>query len=108
MTKPERPRVFVTQEGPHDYMPAQRFGDVVFMSHDEISPFAESRRNAEIVEQLRLSMVDYIPGYDYILPSGSPVTIAHVFMLASRSGDSHRVLKWDNRAHAYNEFSVNI
>lgn len=108
MNKPARPRVFVTQEGPHDYQPAQRYGDVVFMTKDELSPFASSRRNVDIVADIKLAMVDYIPGFDYLLPAGSPVAIAYVFMLASRSGDTHRVLKWDNRAHQYSEFSVDI
>lgn len=103
-----QPRVFVTQEGPHDYTPAQRFGDVQFMTRDEISPIATSLRNEETVKQLRLAMVDYRPGIDLILPAGSPVTIAYVFVLASRLGDTHRVLKWDNRSHMYQEFAVTI
>ena len=102
-------KVLVVQEQPqYDYSAAERYGDVTFVSAFDLSPMAQSLRNKEIMAAMRKAMSDYIPGIDYILPSGSPINIAAIMMLAGRMGSKHKILKWDNRSNSYAEVILEI
>ena len=105
------PRVFVTQEITRiNYADAMDYGDVVFLTSDEYKPEpTDGRMNATIKHDIGKKMVDYIPGVDYILTSGSPVSIMVTGMIIGsqharvNNGPRgvHRVLKWNNQSSRY-------
>ena len=45
--------------------------------------------------------IDYRVGVDYLLPTGSPLAMAHMFAAAFKQRGKHRLLKWDARANRY-------
>jgi len=101
-TKGDEPCVFVTQEQPHiNYSKAEDFGSVVFVSVHDIPTVRTSLRVKEAVDTIKSKMATYRAGIDIILPSGSPINIACVMMLAGNAGTAHRILKWENRAQRY-------
>jgi len=104
-----RPRVFVTQEQSHiNYEQAESFGDVVFVSESDIPTVSSSLRCANAIQRMTTIMDTYIPNVDFILPSGSPINIAAVMMLAGRSGDTHNILKWENRSCSYTRVALSL
>ncbi len=104
------PRVFIAQEGPFDYSTAQRYGEVVFCSVQEITPaVGRGRLNEVIVNGIYEAMKDYEPGEDYILASGSPIAIAHCLSVAynkSKIKQLHKLLKWDAQRNTYLVYEV--
>lgn len=104
MNKRSHCRVFVTQEMPFNYNPAEEFGEVVFCSMDDIRPTSGSMRNERIAAGVAAVLSDYVPGVDYLLPSGSPLTLMVVVAaLTARVGNgvTHHVLKWDSQRGRY-------
>jgi len=101
------PVVFISQENPnHDYRPAEEFGELVFLTADEYSPIANSQRNRRIVGDIHAVMSAYVPGYDFLLPSGSPVVSGIMYMVAGQRGHEHQILHWSNQERAYRLCSV--
>lgn len=103
-------RVFVVQEGAHDYSAAEEFGELQFLSSAEITStdIQVSERNRGIIDEMRRRLrASYIPGNDYVLLTGSPVAIAWVVMLlATFDAPFHRVLKWDAQQRAYLPYNI--
>lgn len=102
------PKVFITQEGNRNYTEAEEFGEVKFLTCDEFSPIPTSGRNKNIIRDIRANMSDYIPGVDFIMPAGSPITIGIAFMIAREKGTTVNVLKWDSQYKRYNSVTVKI
>lgn len=101
-------KVWVVQEGPHDYTPAIKYGDVEFITGLEYSPFENSKANMLVDNDIEKFVSSYIPGKDYIVCAGSPITIARLFMtLGNDHPDAlHNILKWDARSAVYVEYKV--
>ncbi|MDQ6965267.1 MAG: hypothetical protein Q9M13_10155 [Mariprofundales bacterium] len=105
----EDPVVYVTQEQPHiNYAQAEQFGDIVFCSLDDVPPVHGSLRTGRVTAAMASKMEGYRAGVDYILPSGSPLNIAAVMMLAGRRGDRHNILKWESRAKQYSRVLLEV
>jgi len=101
--------VFVTQEQAHiNYAMAESFGDIVFVSANDVPTVSNSLRTEGLLRSMRSVMREYIPGRDYILPSGSPLNIAVVMMLAGQKGDAHNILKWESRSESYAKVALDI
>ena len=102
-------RVFVTQEQSHiDYCQAETFGDIVFCSLRDIPTVSGSLRAKGAVEEISRAMKGYQPGVDYIMPSGSPLNIAAVMIIAGRKGNNHNILKWDSRSKQYSKVALEV
>jgi hypothetical protein len=101
-------KVFVTQENTRlNYTDAERFGEVVFMSYHEFSPNKNSKRNADIIEELRDHIEgNFDPDQDCLLLSGDPVIMSYSFHLAMQKKGYVRLLKWDNQTRRYNEIHI--
>lgn len=96
-------RVFVSNEGPFSYNVAEKYGEVVFLTNREFSPNRASRQNVQNVVEIQQGMSGYIPGIDYLLPSGDPLAIGVMFAVAKREvAKSHNILKWDKQSNSYN------
>lgn len=107
---PQRsPVVYISQENPHhDYRPAEEFGELVFLTTDEYSPVSASHRNRRIIGDIQSLLASYVPGRDFLLPSGSPVVAGIMYMVAGQRGNDHQILHWSNQERAYRLCSINL
>jgi len=102
-------KVFVTQERAHiNYEQAEQFGEVVFVSLTDLPTVSSSLRAKKEMESIQLAMKDYRAGTDFILPSGSPLNIASVMIIAGRRGDRHNILKWESRSNSYSRVAIEV
>lgn len=102
-------RVFITQENPNlNYLPAEQFGEIVFLTHHDYSVVRNSLRNEAVVEEIRTNLRNYDPKNDYIVISGSPVIAGIVFMILREKTEEMNILRWSNRDHLYQHLVVSI
>ena len=83
-----QPTVFVVQENPNlNYNPAEKFGEIKFLTYDEFRPSRSSLRNIDLVSDITKAMAAFDPDKDYILLSGNPIMMGYVAHLAlSKAG----------------------
>jgi hypothetical protein len=92
-----------------NYLPAEKFGDIVFITCDEFSPVASSISNEHLVKDIWDKLSDFDPAHDFIVFSGSPTVAAAVFSVVGRMGfDVFRVLRWSNRDNSYTPITLDI
>lgn len=102
-------RVFVTQEQSKlNYLPAEKFGEIEFVTREEFSPVAKSLGNVALVEQIHSKIANFDPEEDYVVFSGSPVVAAAVFAAIGRVADKFTVLRWSNRDNFYTPITVDL
>lgn len=102
----QTPKVYIIERMPFDYAAAAGFGEVEFMEGPKLAPDAPNetgmcRWNSIIVSEALHQLGGYIPGLDYIIPTGSPAKIMMVGMLLATKGGAHKILKWDDRTQRY-------
>ena len=105
------PRVFIAEHQPFDYSHAGTYGEFVTLKADKLAPNApDDDFNRAVVEDLRRQMFYYIPGFDYLIPTGAPSRIALVAMLADEKSPDQRVfhnlLGWDAKTQRYLNYKV--
>lgn len=107
-----KPRVFITQEMSNfDYAPAERFGEIVFVTHREMSNHAQSVANTQVIDDVnRRMMNDFDPRVDFVVFSGSPAVAAAVFLLigARHPLKKIKLLKWSNRDLSYKLIEIEV
>ncbi len=96
-----KPKVYVTQETNYDFTPAERFGDVVFLTHKDLNNMRASIHNDKVVAEIKDKIKHYDPDEDWFVIAGSPYIAAVVFMLLGRKHNAIRILRWDNRDFRY-------
>lgn len=103
--------VWVTQERQgFNYTDAERFGDLVFITHLDYTLPTNSSGNERIKDAITRSAMQFKPDDDMILLSGSPV-VAGVFIgevVAKHRPRQLRIVKWDNRESQYNVMNINV
>jgi hypothetical protein len=104
----ENPRVYVTQEAKRaDYVDAYKYGDVIFLATEEYKAEpTDGKLNMAIRIEIADKFKDYRPGVDFLLPSGSPISMLLASMVLGRmsrpmDGVKHKVLKWNNQQRRY-------
>lgn len=103
------PRVFVTQESSKlNYLPAEQFGKVVFLTRQEYSPIRGSIGNQHLIASIRQQLSDFDPERDFITMSGSPVIAGIVFMILGQTTNRLNVLRWSNRDHVYQHLVIEL
>jgi len=105
------PMVYVVDQQPFDYSPAAAFGTLYFMRSVRLAPSAPNDRNewnTNAIKQLRGELRDYIPGRDYVIPTGAPTKMLLVGMLLAQLGPTHKLLGWDARAQKYHCYELEI
>lgn len=104
------PKVFITQEQSKlNYLPAEKFGTVRFITRDEFSPVASSLGNKHLMAQIRDCLQEFDPEEDFLVFSGSPTVAAVVFSYIGKFGFSvYRVLRWSNRDNAYTPITIDL
>lgn len=110
--KPEiRPTVYVVEHGAYDYTPAEVFGVLRFIDAKPLaprSPNAPDTWNKGVVHQIRKELADYLAGFDFVIPTGSPSRMLLAGMLLAEKGKNHRILKWDGRTQRYLQYDVTL
>jgi hypothetical protein len=103
------PRVFITQENQNqNYVAAEQFGTVVFLTRFEVSPIKNSIRNRDLVANLRSQLNDFNPEVDYLAPSGSPIVTGIAFAILAERHRAWTALRWSNRDQLYQPIPVNL
>lgn len=103
------PRVYITQESPRfNYTPAERFGEVRFLTANDISPIANSLLNAQTIAAVRTQLSDFNADIDYLAPSGSPIITGIAMAILHERFDNFRVLRWSNVDREYVVVSVSL
>lgn len=110
-------RVFVVQQpmkrdsrgGWHkimDLSPAEKFGRFIFVTGHPGNIFTNTLPT--IINHMRAVLKDFDDG-DFILPTGEPVAIAAVAMIAAQAnGGRVKFLKWNGLDRSYEPVTVNI
>lgn len=103
-------KVFITQEQSKlDYLPAEKFGEIKFITRDEFSPVAASLGNVQLMDTIKSALATFDPAKDFLVFSGSPTVAAAVFAAMGRLGHSaFRVLRWSNRDYSYTPIVINL
>lgn len=105
-------KVFVVQETPFDFRPAEAYGEVVFMSadrHHDFHNIVNSEANELLLADLRRKLRDYDPEQDYLVPVGSPYVSAAVFWLLGHLGIRRvNILRWDNINRTYRPLTLQL
>lgn len=100
------PKVWVIQEGNNDYAPAEKYGEVRFITRADLRSVAASSVNEQAVADVAKFLEEYRPETDYIVPVGNPMMIIYVSMLVHKMSPEHRYLKWDGRQADYVVFKI--
>lgn len=100
------PVVWVIQEGNNDYAPAEKYGEVRFITRADLRSIPESSVNEQAIQDTKAFVEEYDPQIDYIVPVGNPMMIIYVAVLVAEKADTHRYLKWDGRQADYVVFKM--
>lgn len=94
--------VYVTQETDYDFSRAEAYGEVVFLTRDDLNNLKGSLQNEVVISQLAAKLSKFNEQDDWMVITGSPYIAAAVFLiLGKRNVRTVRVLRWDNRDHRY-------
>lgn len=101
---------WITQEiHTFNYTPAEKHGDVRFITNKDYSPSRSSLHNPSLTQDIRRVLENFDPENDYIVPTGSPIVLMVVAaVLAEKGLKVFRILKWDNRDFMYVPMTIDI
>lgn len=106
-----QPTVYVIEQQAYDYTSAEVFGQLHFIEAKPLapqSPGAPDTWNRNVVHQIRNALQDYVPGLDFVIPTGSPSRMLLAGMLLTEKGKRHKILKWDGRTQRYLQYDVTL
>lgn len=106
MTKSTNPIVWVLQEGNNDYAPAEKFGEVRFVTHADLRNVASSAVNTNAMVDIDGFLEQFDPQKDFVVPVGNPMIIAFVSYKLLSAFPLVRYLKWDGRQADYFVFNL--
>jgi len=102
-------KVWVTQESNHDFLAAEQFGEVVFITRDDLNNTRGSLHNKALVQVLRSQLSKFIAHEDFLVIAGSPYVAAAVFAILGQMGVRKlRILRWLNRDRVYVPLEIEI
>jgi hypothetical protein len=103
------PIVWVVEQGEFDYSPARVFGDEIrLIAADKLTPNADASWHAKVIQQMRKGFSEYIPGLDFVIPTGRPVRMMLAAMVMRERGDRHKLLGWDDRTQRYFLYELDL
>lgn len=90
-------KVYVVQENPNlNYTPAERYGEVHFVTASEFSPSKNSIRNVQIISDIDAVVEKFDADSDFLLMSGNPITMGYMLHAVLAKKGYVQVL-WYNR-----------
>jgi hypothetical protein len=99
--------VWVTQETNHDFQPAEKFGEVRFVTHGDFTNNPNSRINDDLTRVVR-SAAGRVKDEDWIVIAGSPYVAALFMAELGNLRYDLRLLRWDNRDFVYRPLILNL
>lgn len=91
-----------------DFSPAERFGDVVFITSHDPSPNSGSTINKSILDQMNDVAEQYVPGQDYIIATGAPLAIFMMGAIMGQRHDTMAILVWDRFTQNYRPVAIDL
>lgn len=102
-------KVYVTQETEHSFLEAERFGEVVFLTAEDLNNTKGSLHNENVFRYIKTGLRDFGPNNYYIVPVGSPYITAVVFLVLGLAGHTNiKVLRWSNRDFLYAPMYIDL
>lgn len=97
------PIAWVLEQGEYDYSPAKAFAqDIRLVVADRLTPNApDAHWHKRSIQQMRRAFADYVPGVDFVIPTGQPVRMMLAAMIMKERGDVHNMLGWDPKTARY-------
>lgn len=103
------PIVWVVEQGEFDYSPARVFGpEIRPIVADKLTPNADANWHAKTIQQMRRAFSDYVPGLDFVIPTGRPVRMMLAAMIMRERGVRHKLLGWDDRTQRYFLYELDL
>lgn len=94
--------VFVTQEVNHNFTKAEQFGEIDFITRDDLNNTRNSIHNENLVSEIKHKLRNFNESEDWLVIAGSPYVSALVFMILGQKGVKNlNILRWDNRDYIY-------
>lgn len=106
----DKPKVFITQYSDRlNFAEAADYGDVIFLTQSEFQPNPSPPNvNEQITHEIGAALDDYIPGFDYIVLTGSSIPNLIVGSMLKAAHAPHKLLKWSNRMSGYETFILHL
>lgn len=102
-------RVWVTQENGLDFSPAEQYGEVQFLTHQDLNNLKGSLHNEELLRRVAGKLISFDEAVDWVVITGSPYVTAAVFMiLGAKHVKRVQVLRWDNRDYVYRPLHIEL
>lgn len=111
-----KPIVFIVEHQSFDYSHAETYGTFQVLKAEKLAPNApDDERNISLTDSLRRQMSAYIPGYDYVIPTGAPSRIMLIGLLMAEKSRppptnghfvTHNVLGWDGKTQRYLHYKL--
>lgn len=102
-------RVFVTQESSYNFSKAEKFGEIVFISRDDLHNTQASLHNEQVMQEINRKLKNFDENEDWLVIAGSPYIAAVVFLnLGKRGVKNLNLLRWDNRDYMYLPMKLNL
>lgn len=103
------PVVWVVEQGAFDYSPALVFGgEIRLIQADKLSPNADATWHNSTIHQMRRAFSEYIPGIDFVIPTGRPVRMMLAAMIMRERGERHKLLGWDDKTQRYFLYEIDL
>lgn len=95
-------KVYVVQENPRlNYVDADNYGEVIFLTTKDYSPMKNSLINTQVLMDIAGGLKDFDPDVDFLLLTGSPILLGYAFHRAMvKKGYAH-ILQWDGYRQSY-------
>lgn len=104
-----KPTVYVTQETEYDFLPAEAFGEIKFITSHDINNVRGSLHNEELIRRIRMRLHAFDPARDFVVITGSPYVAAVVFLILGNRGITEvNLLRWSNRDRVYIPLTVKL
>lgn len=104
----DQANVYVTKFQPDwDFGPAAEYGEVVFLTQDEMKPEPTiGGYNERVEHEMAKALKHYVAGKDYIVMTASATNNFKAANILYKKGPRHNVLRWNNRKKGYELFKI--
>jgi len=104
----EQAKVYITKFQPDwDFGPAAEYGEVVFLTEDEMKPEPTiGGYNERVEKEMRTALDGYVSGVDYVVMTASATNNFKAANILYKKGHLHNVLRWNGRKHKYELYKI--
>lgn len=101
-------KVFVLHDAPFDFAPAEKWGEVHFITKAQLRSHQQAGGNAQVKADINKFLREYRAGEDFIVLTGDPLAmwLLGASIEAAMPNQTHKILKWNARRADYTLFSL--